>query len=510
MWTRFSALRSQGVRRRSSVVRRGAAGGCLLVALLTAGSCETVRIMGPPPAASSASIDELQVEVMTFADTYVAVVAQAIDETAQSQPAAVRRELHEMKLRCVENALAIAAGRNPTGALLDLTVVVTLQRAVVEEYWIPERLSDPGERMLAAFRFLEDEIWRITDRQLDDEQLAALRALIPEIRARYRDEIFVSSIRASDFAEERSVAGARLEGGRSLLSLFRLDPLAGLTPTAQQLLQTRLLAERSFFWAKRLPMILSWRAQTVVKESLAEPDVQRLLDATDQVTASSERISTTAESLLTQFPEERAAAISQVEAMVAREREAALDQLAVIVTNEREAAIQQAFDGVAAEREALLEVFEQEDERLRGLLGDLRETVDAGTSLATTLNATIASTEQLRASLARSDQAATPGDGDAASFDIAAYQATLDSTTATVEQLNRLVDSLTELMASPAWTDRSTDLTAAADRAQMSMEALIDRSFERGLILIVVLLGGGLLVALVYRFVATRMLTPAA
>ncbi len=441
---------------------------------------------------------------MAFSDSYTAIISQAIDRIDRENPG-YRAALHDLKLRNVQNAINIAAGQNPIGGLLDMTVMVSLQRQVSEEYWIPERWGEAGRPLVEALQLLEREIWLIAERSLDEQEVEGLRALIPEIRERFRGQVFVSSIRASDFAEDRRATVTKLEGGGSLLTLFQLDPLAGLSPAAQELAQTRLLAERAFFWGKRLPLILNWQLQDVILETLAEPETQQIVDAAVRLTESTQRLTNVAEELSQRLPQERAAAIDQMTALLADEREAAIEQLAALTAAEREAAIEQAFEGIATEREAILRTFEQEDVRLRGLLEDVRASIEAGTTLSASLSTTIKSAERLLASFAR-----PPGEprSEGRPFDITDYAATAEAATATVQELNHLLASMNELMASPAWEERSSQLTTATDRAQTGLEQLIDRSYRRGLVLIGILVVAALVAGLVYRLVSARLIAP--
>ena len=441
---------------------------------------------------------------MAFTDSYTALLDQAMDRVSQIVPEH-RAVLHAAKLRNVQNAIIIAAGQNPVGALLDMTVMVTLQRQVAEDYWLGQRFGEAARPLVEALERLEDEIWLIADRALDAEEAEALRALIPEIRERFSEQVFVSSIRASDFAENRGATVANLEGGGSLLTLFQLDPLAGLTPAAQELAQTRLLAERAFFWAKRLPLIVNWHVTDVILETLAEPETRQILDAATRLTESTQRFTATAEDLSRRLPEERTAAMEQLNELLTAEREAAMEQLAALTAAEREAAIEQAFEGIATEREAILRTFEQEDVRLRGLLEDVRASVEAGTTLSASLTTTIESAERLLASFAGPPGEPRP---EGRPFDITDYAATAEAATATVEELNGLMAAMTELMSSPAWDERSAQLTAATDRAQTGLEQLIDRSYRRGHALIGVLIVGSLLAALLYRVISARLIRP--
>jgi hypothetical protein len=475
----------------------------LALASVVAASCDSMPIVGRgrSDGPSRLPAEDVQAEVMAFADSYTALVSQAADRVADALPAQ-RSVVHTGKVRSIQAAINIAAGANPVGALLDMTVMVTLQRQVAEDHWTrPDVFGEAGQPLLDAYRTLETEIWTIARRHLDDEVIAALEALIPAMRERYERVIHVGTLRASDFAEDRLGAGVRVAGGGSLLQLFHLDPLAGLSPASQELAQTRFLAERTFFWAKRLPLILNWQLQDVVLDMMDEPESLAIIEAATRLGETGDRLARVAEDMSARLPEARTDTVNEVGDRLAQEREAAVEQLAALVAAEREVALEQAFEGLAAERQAIVSTFEQEDARLRGLMEDLRVTIETGTTLSESLGATVASTRQLRESF-RSDGDPDP---DRRPFDIADYRATAEAFTVTAGELNRLVTSLEELLASPDWESRRSQLGDATDRAQVTFEQLIDRAFRRGLVLIGVLLGGGFVVALLYRFLTARL-----
>lgn len=488
---------------------RAVTNAVLILACLAVVACDSMPVVGRRQSSTvRLPAEAVQAELMAYTDSYTGIMSETTDRVARENPKH-RRALHDVKLRTVQNAVIIAAGQNPYGGLLDMTVMVTLQRQVAEEYWIPEKFGPPGQPLIDALQLLEREIWLVAERSLDEYEVEALRLLIPELRERFRGQQLVSSIRASDFAADRTTTVANLEGGGSLLSLFQLDPLAGLSPAAQELAQSRLLAERAFFWAKRLPTLFNWQQQDVIMDALNDPETQRIVDSVVGVSESSQRLSVTAEGLMQQVTEERTAALQSMSELVAAEREAALQSMSELVAAEREAALNQAFEGITNEREAILRTFEKEDVRVRGLLEELRATVESSTALSQALTTTIESTERLRTSFSPSQPDPAAGDGpERRPFDITDYKATAEATTATVEQLNGLIASLSDLVDSPAWDQRNEQLAAATNRAQMTMEELIDRSYRRGLVLIGVLVVCSLVGGLAYRFLAVRFIAP--
>jgi hypothetical protein len=450
----------------------------IIVACLLVVACQTTsrgqRSSGPSP--TKLPPQQIQVELMAFTDSYTALVSEAADRISDAIPES-RQGILNMKIRNIRNAIIIAAGANPVGALLDMTVMVTLQRQVTEEHWVPEVLGDVGEPLLRALETLEREIWELAYRALDEEAVDALRALIPEIRARFPDQIQVSAIRASDFADDRSATVVQIKGGGSLLGLFQLDPLANLSPASQELAQTRLLAERLFFWIKRAPIMMDWHMEEFILDAFGQQEVQSLVEASRQLSQASEDLGNTAAELSEWWPEERAAAITQ------------------------------ALDGIAAEREAILDTFENEEVRLRGLLEDVKLTAESVTVLSSSLNETVETTDRFVAGFRR-EPGAPPSER--RPFDIVDYQATAETLAGTLRELNDVVGSLDALLASPAWDDRSTQIQTAAVEGEAGLARLIDRLFVRGLIVVLVFVVTSLIAMILYRLMFRRAAGPSA
>lgn len=456
-----------------------------LVACVAASGCnpvtklEALTNVGQEPEPTRMSPAEIQVELMAFADLYTALVRQAMDEVAKLVPER-RLEARQAKLRSIHNAIINAAGANPVGGLLDMTVMVTLQRQVAEEHLLPDVFGDRGEPIANAFRLLESQIWELAGRALDQEDVDGLRDLIPILRERFPDQVQMSAVRASDFAENRAEILVGIEGGLSLLQLFQLDPLASLTPASREIAQTRMLAERIFFWIKRMPVLMSWQLEESVDAALAEPEVQALVEASVRLSEASRQIGDAAEDLSRWLPEERAAAIKQ-----------ATRELSEAMVRERDALIRQASDAVANERKEILKAFEKDEARLRKLLEDVRRTAEATTTLSTSLHETVGTTDRFIDSFRRK-----PGDPpprkDRRRFDITEYTATAESTTVAVKQINALVLSLEKLLASPDWEARDTQIRSAVNEAEAGLARLIDRLFWRALVVVLVLVAASI------------------
>ena len=99
----------------------------LLVGLL---GVRVVWALGDGPVAWA----QLQSELMAFTDTYMAVLAQAADQfMLDAETMDDRRLASGMKVSGSGNAVEIASRANPVIALLDMTVMVSIQRLEIEE-----------------------------------------------------------------------------------------------------------------------------------------------------------------------------------------------------------------------------------------------------------------------------------------------------------------------------------------------------------------------------------------
>ena len=133
-----------------------------------------------PPAGMS--LAQLQSALFGYADTYIALTSQAADNLVWRDKSPERRQLAlRMKLDGAEAAVEIATGANPKIALLDLLVMVTLQRLVWDDYW-SKQFGDDAFNYTDAIHRLEDEIWDIGGRIIPESQRGELRSFVGEIR----------------------------------------------------------------------------------------------------------------------------------------------------------------------------------------------------------------------------------------------------------------------------------------------------------------------------------------
>ena len=132
---------------------------------------------------ASMTLPEIQGAVMSFADTFGAMVGDfATILENQATSAQGRINAAKMRLWGISSVLQIASGPYPGVALLDMVVLTTLNRIVWEEFWRPKVYGEQADLMVDALRKLEADIWGIAAKVLTTDQQKEMRELILEWR----------------------------------------------------------------------------------------------------------------------------------------------------------------------------------------------------------------------------------------------------------------------------------------------------------------------------------------
>jgi hypothetical protein len=304
-------------------------------------------------AATSLKATELQAALMRFADSWASQIDEASRDFAkQARTAEARYHADRFQLYSLAAAFDIAAGAYPGPALLDMVVLVTLNRLVWEEHWQPNVYGKPAEVIVRTLKNQETEIWSLAVKALTPEQRQELRDLIRQWRQKYPDKVSVSFIRFSHFGElgrKPYLEQARKSGGL-------LAPVKAAVRAADEI---RALADRAIYLLFRMQELFSSRAMLTVQELLTTPEIARLLGDISGFRDVLERYAELFEGLPAQLSEQSRATIDQVTVQVARQSDFIINRLIQQVEIERQAAIDQALQGFASERQAALEQLMQ-------------------------------------------------------------------------------------------------------------------------------------------------------
>jgi hypothetical protein len=334
------------------------------------------------------SRQQLDDQVRRFADRYHARMSIAVDrmrkhplEPDQFQSAAYWRMMSRV------SSIDVAIGPNAVTNLLDMMVLATLGRMVLEQYWVPERFGEEFGRPLSeAARAMEKDIWDIADAVLTPELQAEMRIMITNYYDQNPDQIHPWWIRIDRFSGQRAARLNAIKRSGGLLKEVRKA-----RETAEELQE---YAERALFYTQRAPGIISGRMENSMLQILGGPQVTQMLEDSNRF-------------------------IDSVEQLVQ-----AFEDLSA----KRIAAVDQVMEGLSHQREALFNGFSTASPEAQLMLSDLRAIVESTERITTTLNT---------------------GDEPSEPVDIAEYRARTADVTQAVIELTKLVDSLSGVTDSP-------------------------------------------------------------
>jgi hypothetical protein len=454
---------------------------CLVLLGLTCGGCGHLFFRSSQPRAEITSLKEiatepvsmalLEIEVMRFADSYASLEAEAADDfVAIASTPAARIAGVKWKLGQATAAYIDATGPNAALNALDLVVLATASRMVAEDQGM-ELFGEAALPVVETQRRLETNAWDLVSRVLKPDQKQELMGMIEAWRRQNPNQRHVDAIRFRELAAAVGMAQqVATPPPNSVFSLLFINPLSGLDPTAMAIQETRQLAERAMYYSQRMPTLLNWQVQLLSLELVNQPETKQILSDTERLTRSTE-------------------AFAQV-----------ADQFPKLVNDQRQAAIQQILEGLATERTNLLASLAAEGQKTRVLLAETRETLNAGSQMATSVNTTIQSLDAFVRSVSPATNQMTHATN-SKPFNVLDYGAAASQVGAAAKELDTLVNSANQT--TPQLARLRQNATADANR-------MVLRAFWLGLALILILLAGSVLAGLVYRMLAAKLGHPGA
>ena len=417
----------------------------------------------------------LQADLMSYADRYASIAAQAIDDVERLEPPPnVRRMVLGDLVFSAAAAFTIAADADPPVALLDMVVMATLGRMIFEDHWLPE-YGGYVEPVVVAMTELEHEAWQITDPILTATQKTELLERIEAFHIAYPGLTTFSHLRFADFPSKRASSSLKATSGGGIFKSVRR--------ITDQVEQTRMLAERGLYLSTRLPLLGGGFADIWLSRLSSNPAVDGVIEDIDTFAEVSERLAAAAEQLPQQISTERTEAILQLASEFAAERKETVDHV---------------FVNIAKERQMIVDQLVAEEQRLTGVLAELRTTIEAGNELTLSVDA-LAERLDLGAEEppGESTESAKP-------FDIEDYRQTLIQATTAIQDLDKLVGSTHRLVDSDGADKLIPQVATAIDDVGTMGEAMIDRVFARAIVFLILALVGFIAARLAYRWLERR------
>jgi hypothetical protein len=374
--------------------------GVALVALLA--SCNTINgVVHPNKAAQEkhvAQLQQLQLSVMRYADAYVGTSVEAVS-TLQRQLTSGEDLLllQNWKVAQATSAYTIASGPNAVTNALDMVVLATLSRMVVQDAWVTQNLGARAKPIQATYVKLEASAWDLVRTTLTPQQITRLHEVIDTWRAEHPNVRQVAYIHFADFASSVGAPGpGEVNSSGGLFAIIGIDPFSGLDPAVQEIAQTRLLAERTIYYAQRAPNLLDMQVERLGYQFAVMPDTKALMADVGQVSG----LAGASTGLVNNLPQ--------------------------LIDQQREAIFKQ-----------LLQTLNQSNATLGSLAENVRATLQAGTATANALDATVKSVQQLVGQFTSQPQT-PPTSPPGPPFDINQYTAALEQATITARALNDL------------------------------------------------------------------------
>jgi hypothetical protein len=253
--------------------------------------------------------------------------------------------------------------------------------------------------------------------------------------------------------------------------------LGEVAQTRQTAEQIQMFGERVLYYMQRAPTITRQEAQFAVLDLIRQPEFAGLFESTSRLTLAADRFASVAETL----PEQQFAAISQLMDRVDEQRVAALGQFSAELTQQRE---------------AFLDDLLAEEKRVRGILAELRTTIEAGVELAGSINSTVVTVDALATKLDLGN-----GAPPAKPFNIDDYKQLVGDASLTVREMKELVNSTDQFLLSPGWEQRVPMAQAIFEQVDQQMDRLVYQIFALQAAFIVLLF----LLLLGYRYVLSRL-----
>jgi hypothetical protein len=437
---------------------------------------------------------KMQSLVMDMADDYIAALGESMYLLTRSGKLDSKgRWLAQSYLRNgVGASLDIAVGPNPPVSLLDLLAMTSLQTWSFETHWIPAGIGEAGLPALDRLRRAEANVWESAKVALSDEQLSALRGLINAWISENSDRTVVALVRFNEFADERRLSSSSLRGQAQGL-------LAEVSEASEAVDEARLLGERLLWFAGRYPYLLGEQAELTAYRLIDQPEgaqfTEALKSAQKLSDALAERIGTIQNDLkeqqgdfFTQISTERMAAIAQLQAALEATVNESLDHASDSIKIQRIEGINQLFDRLAQERTLILDDISSRQGQLLGLMTELRETIAASGTLAGELTGTVNAIDRV---VSRFDIDPNSNRQPLNMTDV--RDAALETGNA-ADRITLFLERAIELIESESFDQKILTMTNPAD-------AIVDKLFWRGVILICLLIVGvGIL-----RFVPQRI-----
>jgi hypothetical protein len=393
-----------------------------------------------------------------FADRWASYIHDATTRIidADSTPEQ-RRAALTLKSSSISSVYDIAVRNDPLTQLLDMVVLASLEQKV----WVDEGLAratfgDKAPILTKAIEDLYSDITVTSINAMNGEQYDVLSDTIRDWREKNPDMRAVEFVRLSEFAAARA-ADLR----QQIRSSGLFAPIDEATRVADELKE---LGQRGMWVGIRAPQLLSWQTEGLVDQILSRPEIAEALAGNESLVKSADRLSRTA---------------AELPGLMKSEREAIFKGL-----DDREARLGSTVREVKASVEEGRKLLAD----TQPVLNNVDTIIKSANDLTKALTETVEAVDKVAARFAQPEPGTPAAGNRGEDFKIAEYTQAAQQLTTAVKELNTLVASAGNVVASPAWRARLDEFDALGKRqiaeARAGAVDLADVVFWRALILL--------------------------
>jgi hypothetical protein len=283
--------------------------GCVSAPARPATSKAVVTDFGSTPGATNdISREELQEEVMRFADRFSSGLNEVATQARYSEGRSQQR-VDMLSFQYAVNAapLNVALGPNAVTNLLDMMVMASLAHHAAVKFWAGD-LHHPDDVavLLKTTARMEEDIWGVSKKVLTAEQQDEMRRLIDAWIADHPDVRDVFGVRFSAFSGQRAASLREVQRTGGLMQ--------DVSRSVDAIEDFQEYGERMLFYMQRFPDLARLQSEWATYEVLNQAEIQSIVEDMGRMVLVAERLSD-------QLPRERVAAIDQLMDRVAAERE---------------------------------------------------------------------------------------------------------------------------------------------------------------------------------------------
>jgi hypothetical protein len=233
-------------------------------------------------AAPKMSSYELGRKIMAFHDSYQEIIAETCDEVVGHDADARTRAFYQgVKVMYTQASLDIASASDAAEQLLDMVVMLRLQRLVWSRNDHGKVGTQGAQVMSEALRIIENQLHKIARMIFSQEDLNMVLSMTENWKKKNPDRRYVAFVRFTDIDDSHEKA--RIQDKLASGGLF-----STISETNVEIEESRHLLEKALFVSHHMPILLEWQSELFLYRMLATSEIRDMITQTERTTVIAE------------------------------------------------------------------------------------------------------------------------------------------------------------------------------------------------------------------------------